>query len=68
MRPPETISEDSDSGWTIGNGDEPDAGPAHFEWSSVGWLTDRFSELEPVFRSGRGDWRWDSQQGQYVRV
>jgi hypothetical protein len=31
------------------------------------WLTDRFPELELVFRAGGGSWRW-SQQGQYVRV
>jgi hypothetical protein len=68
MRPPENISDESDSGWTVGNGDEPDAGPTHFEWSAVGWLTDRFPELELVFRAGGGSWRWDSQQGQYVRA
>src|SRR6266567_26641 len=41
MRPPEYVSDESDSGWTIGNGDEPGAGPMHFEWSPIGWLTDR---------------------------
>jgi hypothetical protein len=68
MRLPEDITAESDSGWTVGNGNEPDAGPTHFEWSPVGWLTDRFPELELVFRAGGGSWRWDSQQGQYIRV
>ena len=68
MRSPENIGDESDSGWTVANGDEPDGGPSHFEWASVGWLTDRSPELESVFRAGEGDWRWDSQQRHYVRV
>jgi hypothetical protein len=55
-------------GRIVGNGDEPDAGPTHFGWSPLGWLTDRFPELEAVFQAGDGNWRWDPQQGMYVRV
>ena len=52
----------------IGNGDEPDAGSPQFEWSALGWLTDRFPELEVVFRAGDGDWIWDAPGARYLRV
>jgi hypothetical protein len=67
MRPSENVSDEADSGWTVGQGYEPDRGTTHFEWRPVGWLTDRFPELEPVFRAGDGNWRWDPQHGRYVR-
>jgi hypothetical protein len=68
LRPPESISEESDSGWTIGNGDEPNARPDAFEWSPMGWLSDRFPELELVFRTGRGNWYRDPEAHQYLRA
>jgi hypothetical protein len=49
------------------NGNPPDAGPTRFDWSAVGWLTDRVPELELVFRAAEGDWRWNQLQGRYVR-
>ena len=65
-RPPEHVSGDGDSGWTVGNGDEPGLGPDEFEWSPVGELTDRFPDLDAVFRSGAGSWRWSTAGGRYV--
>lgn len=59
-----------DSGWTLMLGDEPasfteDAN--NFGTTELGYLTDKFPELEEVFREGGpGDqWRWDEQAGEY---
>jgi hypothetical protein len=68
MRPLDEITEDSDSGWIIGSGEEPDGGPAHFAWSPIGWLTDRFPELDVVLRAGDGDWRWSPREARYIRA
>jgi hypothetical protein len=65
-RPPEHVSDLADSGWTVGNGDEPGLGPEEFEWSPVGALADRFPDLDAVFRAGSGSWRWSSSDGRYV--
>lgn len=65
-RPAEHVSEVGDSGWTVGNGDEPGLGPDEFEWSPVGVLADRFPNLDEVFSSGSGSWRWSSADGRYV--
>lgn len=65
-RPPEHVSGEADSGWTVGNGDEPGLGSDEFEWSPVGELADRFPHLEPVFRSGSGSWRWSNADDRYV--
>jgi hypothetical protein len=65
-RPPEHLSGDGDSGWTVGNGDEHGLGPDEFEWSPVGELADRFPGLDEVFRSGVGTWRWSTADGRYV--
>ena len=71
MRPPESLADDGDSGWTLGRGDE--TGPElsdeeTFRWVDLGWLTDLFPDLEPVFRAGAGDWLWDESMQQYVRA
>jgi hypothetical protein len=68
MRPLDEIAEDSDSGWIIGRGDEADGGPAHFAWSPIGRLTDRFPELDVVLRAGDGDWRWSPSEERYIRA
>ena len=65
-RPPEHVSGEADSGWTVGNGDEPGLGSDEFEWSPVGELADRVPPLEPVFRSGSGSWRWSNADDRYV--
>jgi hypothetical protein len=65
-RPPEHVSDDADSGWTVEYGDEPGLGPEEFEWSPVGELTARFPHLQEVFRSGSGTWHWSSADDRYV--
>lgn len=59
-----------DSGWTLMLGDEPDSfseDAKNFGTTQLGFLTDKFPELEKVFREGSpGDqWRWDEQAGEY---
>jgi hypothetical protein len=71
LRPTEAGASDGDSGWLLGNGDESqkdfnDSGL--FSWSALGWLSDLYPELEAVFRSGEGSWRWDDASGAYRRV
>jgi hypothetical protein len=65
-RPPEHVSGEADSGWTVGNGDEPALGSDEFEWSPVAELVERFPQLEPVFRAGSGTWRWSTADDRYV--
>jgi hypothetical protein len=65
-RPAEHVSDEADSGWTVGNGDEAGLGPDEFEWSPVGDLTDRFPDLAAVFREGSGTWRWSADEGRYI--
>jgi hypothetical protein len=65
-RPPEHVSDDADSGWTVGYGDESGLGPDEFEWSPVGLLTERFPDLEIVFRAGAGTWHWSTADERYV--
>ena len=67
-RSPEHVSDDADSGWTVGTGDELGLGPDEFEWSPVGVLTDLFPDLEAVFRAGSGSWRWSTSDGRYVNA
>jgi hypothetical protein len=71
LRPLELRAPDGDSGWILGRGDEQ--GGEHtdetiFGWSQLGWLTDLYPELEPVFRANEGDWRWDEEAQKYVRA
>jgi hypothetical protein len=65
-RPTEHVSDEADSGWTVGYGDEPGLGPEEFEWSPVGELAARFPRLEVVFRAGSGTWRWSTADDRYV--
>jgi hypothetical protein len=41
---------------------------AVFGWTDLGWLTDLYPELEPVFRAGVGTWRWSEVENAYERV
>jgi hypothetical protein len=71
LRPPESRAEGSDSGWTLGRGDETRhelSDESIFRWFDLGWLADLHPELEAVFRAGAGIWRWDDDAGEYVRV
>ena len=71
MRPPELRAPDGDSGWTLGRGDERArdyTDEAIFGWAGLGWLTDLYTELEPVFQAGDGDWRWNPSSNCYMRV
>ena len=65
-RPPEHVSGEADSGWTVGNGDEPGLGSDEFEWSPVGERADPFPPHQPGFRSGSGSWRWSNADDRYV--
>lgn len=65
--------EERDSGWTLMLGDEPQSfyeEAENFGMTDLGFLTDKFPELERVFREGSpGDqWRWDEQAGEYRRT
>jgi hypothetical protein len=69
MRPPSLRADDGDSGWLLWKGDElldDVTNPEYFDWVSLGWLTDLFPALEPVFRAGEGDWSWDSDEREYA--
>lgn len=68
----ETVRQ-GDSGWTLMLGDESDSfsdDAKNFGATDLGFLTDKFPELEEVFREGKvGDeWRWDDQAGEYRRT
>ena len=71
MRPANLRSVDGDSGWILGRGDETASEYTDgevFRWIDLGWLADLFPELEPVFRAGDGDWRWDPTAKAYERI
>jgi hypothetical protein len=71
MRPADLRAAEGDSGWILGRGDESGreyTSEKVFGWAALGWLTDLFPELEPVFQAGEGDWRWDDAAGDYRRV
>ena len=62
-----------DSGWVLLVGDETSPGsltPKDFGATTLGFLTDRFPELEDVFRQGQAGetWEWDETEGRYRRV
>jgi hypothetical protein len=64
---------ENDSGWValIGSEQPEDFHDASL-WAAtqLGFLTDRFPELEPVFREGQpGEtWEWEEVEGRYRRV
>lgn len=64
---------ESDSGWTITAGDEPegffDDDPASVTTVlSVGQLVQRFPALVEVFQSGEGEWVYRPDHRRYVRL
>ncbi len=54
----------SDSGWRLAAVD--DDGPP--DWWDLGWITDKFPEVEALFRldPDAGSWRWDAETRSYV--
>jgi hypothetical protein len=64
---------DSDSGWQLFLGDEPDEyfqDAENFGPAKLGFLTDKFPELEKVFRQGEPGqvWAWQDDTETYERV
>jgi hypothetical protein len=62
-----------DSGWVLLVGDETEPNhfdPQNFAAATLGFLADRFPELEEVFKEGRqGEtWEWDETENRYRRV
>jgi Uncharacterized protein conserved in bacteria (DUF2314) len=71
MRPTDLRATGGDSGWILGRGDESPGELTDsevFRWMDLGWLTDLFPELEPVFRTSEGVWRWDVGARTYMRT
>jgi hypothetical protein len=71
LRPTDADAVEGDSGWLLGDGRESPtefSDPEVFGWTALGWLTDLYPELEPVFRSGEGTWQWHDEDGTYHRV
>jgi hypothetical protein len=59
---------EADSGWRLGaqlDYDAPSEEPPR--WNDLGWLTDRYPELEPLFQedAATGFWAWDESGGRY---
>ena len=64
---------DGDSGWQLFLGDEPDESledSENFGPAKLGFLTDKFPELESVFRQGESGqvWAWQEDRKTYERV
>jgi len=71
LRPLGLRADEGDSGWLLWRGDESRRAvtkTGDFEWMTLGWLTDLFPKLEPVFRAGEGDWRWNPGAGEYEQT
>jgi hypothetical protein len=64
-KPPAERESETDSGWRLVTQADYDA-PAADEprWFDLGWLADRFPELEALFRARdeTGHWRWDGER------
>ncbi|MCB1030918.1 MAG: DUF2185 domain-containing protein [Acidimicrobiales bacterium] len=64
--------DDTDSGWTITAGDEPDdyfgEDGSGVEPLSLGDLVQRFPALVEVFQAGEGEWVYRPDHRRYVRV
>lgn len=59
-----------DSGWCLMTGDEADLESADAVTSSpLGWLAERYPELEPLFSLDppAGEWAWDEETCRYVQ-
>ena len=62
--PPDAREGDSDSGWRLAAAD--DDGPP--DWWNLGWLTDKFPQVEALFRLevDAGSWRWNAGARAYI--
>ena len=70
--PPNLRDEESDSGWQLWAREDDDAYVADRDnlvlWS-LGWITDKFPAITPLFTSDEeaGQWWWDDEARAYQR-
>ena len=70
--PPALRDGDDDSGWQLFAAKDDDAfisDPNNILWWQLGWIADRYPEIEKLLRqdADAGEWFWDPEGSEYVR-